>query len=307
MQKRSGFAHEILRNKILYLMVLPTIVYFIIFSYLPMVGTYFAFTHFNFDGGLFGSPFVGFKNFEFLFNSGVILNITKNTILYNLVFISLTNILQIAVAIVLSELPGRTFKKTSQSILFLPYFISYVILAVFTYNIFNYEHGFFNTVLKSLNQMPFDAYNTPWIWKFIIVFFYIWKNLGYGSVIYFAAIMNIGQEFYEAAEIDGANILQQIRYITIPFITPTFILLFLFSLGNILRGQFDLFYQLVGSNGMLFDATDIIDTYVYRSLKVNFDLGMGTAAGLYQSFFGFALIMSVNALIKRKHDEYALF
>jgi putative aldouronate transport system permease protein len=304
---KKTFLGEIVKNRTLYMMFLPTLVYFVVFSYLPMAGLYLAFTRYNFNGGIFGSPFVGFKNFEFLFSSGTAYTITANTVLYNLAFIVVTNSLQVFVAIVLSELPGKIFKKASQSVLFLPYFISYVILSVFIYNLFNYEHGFVNSTLKTIGIKPIDVYNNPAPWKFIILFFYIWKNLGYGSVIYFASIMNISQDYYEASEIDGANVLQQIRHITIPSIMPTFVLLFLFSLGTILRGQFELFYQLIGDNGVLYDATDIIDTYVYRSLQRNFDYGLGTAAGLYQSFFGLILIVTVNTLVKRRHPEYALF
>jgi putative aldouronate transport system permease protein len=135
----------------------------------------------------------------------------------------------------------------------------------------------------------------------------VWKGLGYGTVIYLAAIMGISDEYHEAAKIDGANIFQRVRYIIVPMLIPTFILLILLSLGGILKGQFDLFYQIIGNNGMLFDATDIIDTYVYRSLAVNFDIVMGTAAGLYQSFFGFVLVLSVNYIIKKVREDYALF
>lgn len=152
-----------------------------------------------------------------------------------------------------------------------------------------------------------DIYNTPWIWVFLIIIFYLWKNLGYSMVIYLAAITGISDEYYEAARIDGANIFQRIWYITVPMLKPTFVILLLFSLGSIMKGQFDLFYQLIGNNGVLYNATDIIDTYVYRSLKVTFDIGMATAAGLYQSLFGFILIMTVNYIIRKVNEDYALF
>jgi putative aldouronate transport system permease protein len=306
-KRQSSLLYDFRKNKVLLLMVSPVIVFFFINSYLPMVGIYYAFTRFDFNGGLFGSPFIGLENFKFLFQSGTILKITTNTILYNLAFILLGNFLQVFVAILLSELPGKIFVKFTQSAMFLPYFVSYVIVGVLVYNLFNYESGLVNSTLKQLNLQPFDAYSTPGIWKYVLVALYIWKQLGYGTVIYLAAIMGINSEYYEAAKIDGANIFMQIRHITIPMLVPTFILLFLFSLGSIMRGQFDLFYQVIGSNGLLFDATDIIDTYVFRALRMNFDIGMGTAAGLYQSVFGFIIIIVVNTLIKRRHEEYALF
>lgn len=191
--------------------------------------------------------------------------------------------------------------------MFLPYFVSYVILGVLVYNMFNYEIGFINTFLESIHAAPVDVYNSPGLWRFLIPLFYMWKWVGYGVVIYLATILGISSEYYEAAEIDGANIFHQIRYITLPLIKPTFIILVLFALGNIMKGQFELFYQLVGTNGNLYSATDIIDTYVNRSLISDFDIGIGTAAGLYQSFFGFILILVVNYLVKRNNAEYALF
>ncbi|MFB9329882.1 ABC transporter permease [Paenibacillus aurantiacus] len=306
MTGKHGLMRELNRNKTLFLMIAPTLIFFIVFSYVPMVGIYYAFTKFDFEGGLFGSEFIGFENFRFLFESGLLWNLTKNTVLYNLAFLIIGNVMQLVCAIFLSQLPGKLFKKTAQSVMFLPYFLSWVLVGAFVFNLFS-DLGVVNTVLKQLGMQPYDFYIQTAPWKYIIVFFSVWKGLGYGTVIYLAAIMSISDELYEAARIDGANIFQQIRHITLPLLKPTFILLILFSLGGILKGQFDLFYQIIGSNGMLYDATDIIDTYVFRSLTVNFDIGMGTAAGLYQSFFGFMLIMSVNYIIKKTREDYALF
>jgi putative aldouronate transport system permease protein len=304
---KKGLLYELMKSRVLYLMILPTLLFFIIVSYLPMIGVYLAFTKFNFRDGLLGSPFVGFENFKFLFQSGTLLNITRNTVLYNFAFIFLSNFLGIFVAIMLNEVRSRWFKKVTQSVMFFPYFISFVIVGAFVYNIFNYESGFLNSLLKALHIEAFNAYGTTWIWQYILVALYLWKNIGYNTIIYLAAITSISDEYYEAARMDGANIFQQIRRITIPLLMPTFIVLLLLSLGGIMRGQFDLFYQVIGSNGTLFNSTDIIDTYVFRALKVTFDIGLGTAAGLYQSFFGCILILTVNYLIRRKHEEYALF
>lgn len=307
---KNALFKEISKNRMLFLMILPVLIYFVIFSYLPMVGVYFAFTRFDFRGGLFGSPFIGLENFEFLFAGGenaIVWILTRNTILYNLAFILIGNILQIVTAVILSELPGRFFKKISQSVMFLPYFISFVLVGVFVYNIFSYEYGLFNNLLRSFGKEPIDFYSTPSVWKYILVTANVWKGLGYGTVIYLAAIMGIDRSLYEAADIDGANIFKKIRYVTLPLLKPTFILLLLFSLGTILKGQFDLFYQVVGNNGMLYEATDIIDTYVYRALVLNFDIGLGTAAGLYQSFFGLLLILTVNGIIRKINSDYALF
>jgi putative aldouronate transport system permease protein len=304
---KKGILHELFRNKVLFLMIAPVLIFFVLFSYIPMVGIYFAFTKFSFDGGLFGSQFVGLENFKFLYQSGVLWNLTKNTVLYNLAFIFLGNILQLVCAIFISQITSKIFKKTTQSMMFLPFFISWVLVGAFAYNLFNSDNGVFNTIFKQLGMQTYDFYLETAPWKYIIVAFSIWKGLGYGTIIYLASIMSISEENYEAARIDGANIFQQIRHITIPLLKPTFVLLIIFSIGGILKGQFDLFYQIIGNNGMLFDATDIIDTYVFRSLTVNFDIGMGTAAGLYQSFFGFMLVMIVNYTVKKFNKEYALF
>lgn len=232
---------------------------------------------------------------------------TVNTITYNFWFITTSNILQITFAILLSRIGNKYFKKISQSLMFLPYFVSYVILNAIVYNIFNYEVGFLNNLLTTFGMARVDVYSNPGIWRVLMVLFYLWKQVGYGTVIYLAAITGISTELYEAAEIDGANVFQQIRYITVPLLVPTFTILLLFAVGHIMRGQFDLFYQTVGKVGTLYDTTDILDTYVYRTLKNNFDIGLGTATSLYQSVFGFILIMLVNGGIRKWNPENALF
>ncbi|MHA0856761.1 ABC transporter permease [Paenibacillus sp. CMAA1364] len=304
---KRGFLHELKKNKVLFLMLTPTLLFFLINSYAPMIGIYYAFTRFDFAGGLFGSPFVGLENFKFLVKSGMLWLLARNTIGYNFAFIIMVNALAIFCSIMLSELKGKWFKKITQSIMFLPYFISFVLLNAIVYNMFNYESGFVNSTLKMLDLAPRDIYNTPGDWVILLVVFYVWKNLGYTMIIYLATITGISEEYYEAAKIDGASIFQRIWNITIPMLKPTFMILFLFSLGSIMKGQFELFYQLIGNNGLLFNATDIIDTYVYRSLRVTFDIGMATAAGLFQSTFGFILIITVNYFIKKANEDYALF
>ncbi len=307
LKKKKGILQELVKNRVLYLMLLPTIIFFLIFSYFPMIGIYYAFTRFDFNTTMFNAPFIGLENFEFLWKSGTLTKLTLNTIGYNIAFIFLGHGLAIFVAILLSELSGKWFKKITQSVMFLPYFVSFVILSVIVYNIFNYDNGFFNSMLTSFGMEKVDVYSKPVLWIFLIIFFFLWKNIGYNMVIYLATITGISSEYYEAAQIDGANIFQRIWYITLPMLKSTFVVLLLFALGSIMKGQFDLFYQLVGNNGLLYNTTDIIDTYVFRSLKVTFDMGMATAAGLYQSLFGFVLIMTVNYIIRKINDEYALF
>lgn len=289
-------------------MCLPAIIFFFVFSYIPLPGIYIAFVKFNYAKGIFRSPFCGLDNFKFLVISGQLWKLTKNTILYNLAFIFLGNILQIFIAILFNEIRNRWFKKTAQTIMFLPYFISAVILGLFAYNILNYDTGVLNSILESLGRQPVKAYSTPGIWPFIIILTHLWQSTGYGSIVYFATIMGIDTEIMEAADIDGANAFQRIRYILLPCLRPTFVILLLFSLGGIMKGNFGLFYNLVGANNtVLFDKTDIIETFVFRSLMNNFNFSMGSAVSLYQSVFGFFLVITANWIVKKIEPDYSLF
>ena len=209
--------------------------------------------------------------------------------------------------IFITEMNGKIFKKVSQSVIFLPYFISWVIVGVFVYNIFNYETGLMNGLLTSVGFEAVNMYDKPGAWPAIICIFNSWKWCGYNSVIYIAAITGVDSEIYEAASIDGATIFQRIRAITLPSIKPTIITMLLLQVGRILRGDFEMFYQIVGNNGQLYNATDVIDTYVFRSLMQNSNIGMTAAASFYQSALCFIIIMVVNAVVKRIDADYALF
>ncbi|MGI6225869.1 MAG: ABC transporter permease [Peptococcales bacterium] len=305
--KILSLSPQFIKNRTLWLMLSPVLAYFIVFSYIPMIGIWLAFTRFDFRLGFFKSPFVGFKNFEYLFKSGILSRLLRNTVLYNLAFLFGGNIVQMVCAVFLSDLKNKKFVKISQNVIFLSYFISWVLVGLFAYALFNVDNGVVNSILRSWGLKEYNFYLKPNSWPPIIIFFQIWKGLGYGSVIYLSVISGIEQEVYESARIDGATKWQQVRHITLPMIRPTFILLIMFNLGSILKGQFQLFYQLVGNNGILFNVTDIIDTYVYRSLTVNFDIGMGSAAGVFQSVFGCILVLSVNTIVRRVSDDLALF
>ena len=305
--KRGGFFRELYEHKILYLMILPTLLFFLLFNYLPMFGVYFAFVDFNYADGLFGSPFCGFDNFKTLFQSGTLVMLLRNTILYNLAFILIGNIVQLFFAILISRVTVTWYKKLIQTLSFMPYFISYVIVAAFSYILFNSGSGTITVMVRAMGFSDFSPYATPEIWPVIIVLVYLWKNVGYGMVVYLAAITSIDDGYYEAAEIDGATIMQQIRYITIPLLVPTFIILLLLALGGIVRGQFELFYQLTGNQGLLYEITDIMDTYVFRMLQGTFDIGRGTAIGLFQSLFGLVTVCTVNFCVNRYNPDYALF
>ncbi len=304
---KTGFLGKLSRYKVLLLMLLPAVVYYFIFSYIPMGGALVAFKSYDYAKGIFGSPWVGLENFRFFFQSGKLVNVTVNTILYNLAFLTVNTTLQITVAIMLSEVGGKYFKKIAQSVMFLPYFVSWVVVGAIVYNIFNVKLGLLNNILGFFGLLETDVYRTPGVWKYILVFFSAWKNIGYGSVVYLAAIMGIDTEMYEAAEIDGANIFTRIRKITLPCMTPTIITLVLLAIGSIFRGDFSMFYQIVGDNGLLFDSTDVIDTFTFRSLMKTQEIGMSAAVGLYQSILCFTILMVTNAVIRKVDSSSALF
>lgn len=303
----NSFAAEFKKNKALFAMAAPAVIFMLVFSYLPMSGLVVAFKNYRYDLGIFGSEWNGFANFAYLFQSGTGWLITRNTILYNLLNLITSQLLAVVIAIFITEIKNKVFKKVTQSLIFLPYFISWVIVGVFIYNIFNYETGILNSVLTSLGMDTINAYNMPGLWPWIICLFNSWKWCGYNSVIYIAAITGVDTEIYEAGAIDGATIFQRIRYLTIPSIKPTVITMLLLQVGRILRGDFEMFYQIVGNNGQLYNMTDVIDTYVFRSLLQNSNIGMTAAAALYQSSLCFIIIMVVNTVVKRIDEDYALF
>lgn len=306
-KQRISFWKKLWNNRALVLMCMPVIVFFFVFSYLTMPGLYLAFVKYNYNLGIFKSTFVGMQNFKFLWMTGELLQLTKNTILYNIAFILLGNITQILMAILLNEINKKWYRKVSQTVMFLPHFISYVLVGLFAYSILSFDYGILNKTLQQVGLEKLNVYGSAKGWPIIITLVYIWKSTGYGTIVYFAAITGLDPQMYEAAEVDGANAFQRIRHITLPCLKPTFIILLLFALGGIMRGNFALFYNLVGRNPLLFSATDIIETYVFRALMVNFNFSTGAAVGLYQSIFGFVLVMTVNWIVRRIEPEYALF
>lgn len=310
-QTRPGkgqFWKQVYNSRILLLMCLPAIIFFIVFNYCPLPGIRIAFTNYNFRDGIFGSPFVGLDNFEFLISSGELWMLTRNTILYNLVFIVVGNIFQIVIALMLNEIRCKMFKKVSQTLMFLPYFISAVLIGAIAFNILNFDTGALNALLRETGGDPTQIYSKAGLWPFIIIFCNMWQQTGYGSVVYFAAICGIDASMVEAAEVDGATSWQRIRYIILPSLKGTFIILLLFALGGIMKGNFGLFWNLTGgANSQLFPTTDIIETFVYRTMTTQNNFATSSAVGLYQSIFGFILVMFSNWVVKRIDPDYALF
>ena len=305
--RKQTLGEKLRQNRILLLMCLPAVLFFFVFSYMPMPGVYIAFTNFQYNKGIWGSPFVGLQNFKFLFMSGQLSLLLRNTVLYNLAFIVVGNILQLSFAILLNEVQSKIFKKTTQSMMFLPYFISDVLVSLLVYNLLNFDYGFISNLVRSLGGTMPKVYQSAGSWPFIIVLVNVWKGTGYGTVVYFAAITGMDSSMMEAAQIDGANGFQRIRYITLPTLRPTVVILFLFAIGGILKGNFGLFYNLVGNNSMLFGTTDIIETYVYRSMMNSFNFAQSSAVGLFQSVVGFFIVLMANFVVKKIEPDYALF
>lgn len=296
------------KEKTLLLMCMPAVVFFFVFSYLTMPGIYIAFVDYNYNLGLFASKFIGFKNFEYLTKSGSLFLLIKNTVAYNVIFIITSTVAQVALALLLNEMRGKIYKKISQTVMILPYFISFVIVGLFAYNLLNYEHGLINSVRDSFKLSHIAFYSQSWYWPFILVFTNLWKGVGYGSIIYFASLMSVDTEMLEAAQIDGASTIQRIRYMLLPSLKATIIILTLFSIGGILRGNFGLFYNLVGSNNpTLLNSTDIIETYTYRAMMNNFQFSAASAVSLVQSVFGFVLVITSNTIVKKIDPDYSLF
>jgi putative aldouronate transport system permease protein len=292
----------------LLLMLLPGVLYLLVNNYLPMLGIVIAFKDVNFSKGLLGGDWVGFKNFEYLFKTTDALLITRNTLLYNAAFILVNNIVAISIAVLLNEVKSRTLSRFYQSAVLLPYLISMVIVGYLAFSMLSMENGFLNkTVLPLLGMEPVAWYGEARYWPFILVIVNIWKNAGYLSVIYFAAIIGIDKEMYEAAEIDGAGKWRQVFRITIPMISQVIIVMTLLQIGRIFYADFGLFYQVPMDAGAIQSATNVIDTYVYRSFMNLGDIGMSSAAGLYQAVVGFVLVILSNYAVRRIDPDSALF
>ena len=303
----KGFFKKLYKYRVFLLMLSPAVIYTLIFAYYPMTGIVLAFKKYNYAGGIWGSPWNGFENFKFFFKSGQAAIVTRNTVLYNILFIVVNMITQIAVAVLLAEIHNKHYRKFTQSLMLLPYFISWVIVGVMAYNIFSSDYGFINRIITRFGGKKISFYTTPQVWPFILLFFNTWKGIGYGSIMYLAAIMGIDTSIYEAARIDGADAYQRIFKITIPMIRPTTIILLLLALGGIFKGNFDMFYNLVGYNGLLYDYTDVIDTLTFRALVSSNNFGMSAAIGLFQSVLCFITVLTANKLIRMYDKDYALF
>lgn len=292
----------------LYLMFVPGVVYLFINCYIPMFGIQIAFRSYNARDGIYGSPWCGLDNFTFLFRTNDAFIMTRNTLLYNLVFIALGTVLAIAVAIILNEIRSKGAKQFYQTVILIPYLISMVIVSYLAFAFLSSSNGYLNnSVLKMLGQPAVDWYNSPQYWPVILVIVNIWKGLGYNMILYYATICGIDHSLYEAAVVDGANRWQQIWNITLPSLRSTIIILTLMALGGIFRSDFGLFYQVPQNSGPLISVTQTIDTYVYRGLMQTNNIGMSSAAGVYQSIVGFILVITANFVVRKLDSDSSLF
>lgn len=305
----SGTVQARIRHNIpLYLMFLPGAIYLLINNYIPMAGLVIAFKQVNWNKGILKSPWVGFSNFEYLFKTKEAWNITRNTLGYNIIFIILGTVIAIAVAILLNEITSMVLKKTYQTVVLLPYLISMVVVSYLVYAMLSSENGFVNlSILRPLGKQEISWYTESKYWPAILIIIYIWKTFGYNCILYYATLVGIDRGYYEAAVIDGASRWQQIRHITLPELVPTIITLTLMSIGKIFYSDFGLFYQVPMDSGPLYDVTNTIDTYVYRGLIRQNNVGMSSAAGFYQSIIGFVLVLLANYAVRRISKENALF
>jgi len=307
-KKRNSFLKKLKKDRMLLLLLLPGTIYLLINNYLPMFGIIIAFKDFNYAQGILGSDWTGLENFEYLFNTPDAWVITRNTVLYNAVFITLNTTAAIGIAIALNELRNRLVARFFQSVMFLPYFLSMIIVGYLGFSLMSQEFGYINKgILEPLGFKSIAWYSESKYWFFILPIVNLWKNVGYLSVIYLAAIVGIDKEFYEAALIDGASKWQQVREITVPLITPVIVIMTLLSIGKIFNSDFGLFFQVPLDSGALYPATQTIDTYVYRALLRLGDLGMSSAAGAYQAFVGFVLVMTTNWIVRKINKDNALF
>lgn len=292
----------------LYLMATPGLLYLLINNYLPMAGLVIAFKDLDFSKGIFGSDWVGFANFRYLFSTSDAWTITRNTILYNFSFIVINTTIGFALAIVLSEIRNKVSLKIYQAVILLPMLISMVIVSYLVMAALDTDLGFMNrTVLPLLGIKSVSWYSEPKAWITIIPIVNLWKGVGFTTIIYLSAIVGIDKELYEAATIDGASFWLQVRTITLPLILPVIIMTTTLAIGRIFRSDFGLFYQVTLDSGALYETTNVIDTYVYRGLMRVGDIAMSSAAGLYQSVVGFILVLISNWLVRRLSRENAMF
>lgn len=304
--RRASVRSRLKRSLPLYLMFLPGALYLILNNYIPMAGLIIAFKQVNWSKGILNSDWVGFANFEYLFKTKEAWIITRNTLLYNAVFIILGTVLAITVAILLNEIRSNRLKKMYQTVILLPYLISMVVVSYLVYALLSSENGFINlSILRPMNAQEISWYTEPKYWPAILVIVHLWKTFGYNCVLYYAVLVGIDRGYYEAAAIDGAGRWQQIVKITLPSLVPTIIVLTLMSIGKIFYSDFGLFYQVPRDSNSLYNVTYTLDVFVYKQLMSS-TTGMASAAAFVQSVAGCITILLANAVVRKVDRESAM-
>ena len=297
---------DVVKNAGSYLLLLPALVFIVIFAYIPMVGILIAFEDFDPVAGIFGSAWNGIENFRFFFSSSSWIQVTLNTLYLNTLFIATGTVGSLLIAVVMSELGKGFFVKVTQTFMTLPNFVSWATVALFSVAFLSGD-GIINNAIEAMGGEPISFYSSPGVWPTVFVIIRLWKGAGWGSIVYMAAILGIDQSIYEAAKIDGASKIRCIFVITLPLIKNIVILMFIMSIGNIFKGDFGMIYPFIGDNTLLYPTTDVIDTYVFRALRSFTNYGRTAAIGLYQSLMGFLLVLFANWLAKRYAPESAIF
>lgn len=291
----------------LFSMMLPGLVYLIINNYIPMAGLIIAFKRFDYSKGIWGSPWAGFSNFTYLFKTQDAVNIVRNTIGYNLVFIFLGNAFAVTVAVMLNFLRGTMNKKVYQTVILIPYLISMVVVSYIVFGFLSVENGYLNKLIVALGGKAVSWYTVSKYWPFILTIVHLWKGFGYSSILYYATVIGIDTSLYEAATVDGANRWKQVWHVTLPGLRGTIITMVLMAIGRMFYSDFGLFYQVPMRSGLISSVTDTIDVFVYKGLTQLNDIGRSSAAGFIQSVLGFVLVLTVNFIVRKIDEENALF
>lgn len=304
---RTGPTAKMTDNIQFLLLAMPAIVLIFVFCYLPMGGVVLAFKNFNVKQGVFGSPWVGFKNFEFFFTSSDAWRVLRNTVGLNILFIFGKLVCSVAFAVLMFGIRRKGTLKFYQTVTIIPSFLSWVVIGFMAYSLLEPTRGVVNRLIQAFGGDPVQWYAVPAYWPIILLLVVLWQGVGSGSIFYFASLMGIDRDYFEAAQLDGATRWQQTRYITLPFLVPLITIMTTLDIGKIIRSDFGLFYNVTRNVGALYPSTDVIDTYIYRALMKVGDIGMSSAVGLFQSVVGFVLILVTNLIVRKIEPDNALF
>lgn len=308
MRRSDTLLRNTCKNWQLLLMALPGIVLMFMFTYMPMAGLSVAFKDYDFVKGIFGSEWIGLKNFEILLASKeTTFRIVRNTVLYWCLFTAVGTTMNIAIAIMIYECTSKWYGKISHMIMIFPTFVSWVAISYIVKAYLNSGNGMFNNILTSIGLQPLDWYLTPEYWPVILLIVNVWKGCGYGAVIYLSALSGIDTSLFEAADLDGATKMQRIRYITLPLLKSMVIIQLLLSLGGIMHSNTGLFYQVTRNTGILYPTTQTVDAYIMNAITEGGNLGATTAVSLFQAVIGAVMVLLVNWIVRRKDEESALF